>query len=142
MNDTNVTITGFVAKDPELKTTGNGLTVVNLSIGSTPSKFDKQSNEWVSGTTLWMRATAWRQFAEQIANNIRKGNKVIAYGKMVMEDYTDKDGNNRQSLRMDLESLGLDLSYAPKNDYSAIVRNTEMDEPYSFAKAIDEDSPF
>lgn len=138
MQNTNLTIVGFVTADPELKTTQSGFNVVNLTIASTPSKYDKQKAEWVDGTTLFMRATAWRQFAEQISENIKKGDKVVATGKLIMEEFTDKDGNNRQMMRLDLDSLGLDLSRVTKNDYQAVREESQ----YNFADSIDEESPF
>lgn len=122
-NETNITVVGFLTADPELKSTSSGLAVVNVTIASTPSKFDKTSNAFVDGETLFMRATAWRTFAEQIAASLRKGDKVVALGRLVAESYTDKDGNNRTSTRLDLESLGLDLSRPPKQgSYSDVPR--------------------
>lgn len=122
-NDTNLTIVGFLTADPELKSTQSGLAVVNLTIASTPSKFDKNTNQWVNGETTFMRASAWRTFAEQIAASLKKGDKVIAQGRLVTQAFTDKEGNNRSSMQLELESLGLDLSRPPKSDYSSVPRN-------------------
>jgi len=123
-NDTNITIVGFLTADPDLKNTSSGLAVVNITIASTPSKWNKDSNSFVDGETLFMRATAWRTFAEQIAASLKKGDKVVALGKLVSESYIDKEGNNRTSTRLDLESLGLDLSRPPKqNSYSEVPKN-------------------
>jgi len=140
MNNTNLTIVGFVTANPELKTTQSGFNVVNLTIASTPSKYDKNTAEWVDGTTLFMRATAWRGFAENIANQIKKGDKVVATAKLIMEEFTDKEGNNRQTMRLDLESLGMDLSRVPKANYSAPTNSNEN--LYQFADSIDDESPF
>jgi single-strand DNA-binding protein len=145
-NDTNITIVGYLTADPELKSTSSGLAVVNVTIASTPSKFNKTTNAWDEGETLFLRATAWRTFAEQIAASLQKGDKVIALGRLVAESYTDKEGNKKSSTRLDLESLGLDLSRPPKSTaYSSVPKAdaftapsgwTEMGEPST------DDSPF
>jgi single-strand DNA-binding protein len=139
-NETNLTVVGYLTSDPELKNTSSGLAVVNITIASTPSKFDKNTSTWVDGQTLFMRATAWRSMAEQIASSMHKGDKVIALGKLIAESYKDKDGNDRTTTRLDLESIGLDLSRVPKTSYS----NTDKvsDDVYEFADKLDEDSPF
>lgn len=146
-NDTTLTIVGFLTADPELKSTQTGLAVVNITIASTPSKFDKNTNEWVNGETTFMRASAWRHFAEQIAASLKKGDKVIAQGRLITQAFTDKDGNNRTSMQLELESLGMDLSRPPKSDYNSVPRNSNGDfqapagwTPVSEAPA--DDSPF
>ncbi len=139
-NETNLTVVGYLTSDPELKNTSSGLAVVNITIASTPSKFDKTTNSWVDGQTLFMRATAWRSMAEQIASSMHKGDKVIALGKLIAESYKDKDGNDRTTARLDLESIGLDLSRVPKNSYSNVEKVS--DDVYEFADKPDEDSPF
>lgn len=138
-NDTNLTIVGYLTADPELKNTSTGLAVVNVTIASTPSKYDKNTSSWVDGQTLFMRATAWRTMAEQIAANMKKGDKVIAMGKLIAESYKDKDGNDRTTTRIDLESIGLDLSRVPKVSYTNVER---VEDIYEFANKFDEDSPF
>lgn len=138
-NETNMTIVGYLTSDPELKNTSSGLAVVNITIASTPSKFDKTTSQWVDGQTLFMRATAWRTMAEQIAASMKKGDKVIALGRLVAESYKDKDGNDRTSTRLDLESVGIDLSRVPKTTYSDVTRSESV---YEFVDKADEDSPF
>lgn len=140
-NDTNLTIVGYLTADPDLKNTSSGLAVVNITIASTPSKFDKATNSWVDGQTLFMRATAWRNMAEAIAASMHKGDKVIAMGRLIAESYKDKDGNDRTTTRLDLESIGLDLSRVPKQSYSQVERN-DSEDVYEFANKFDEDSPF
>ncbi len=139
-NDTNVTIVGYLTADPELKNTSNGFAVVNITIASTPSKYDKTSGTWVDGQTLFMRATAWRTMAEQIAAVMKKGDKVIALGKLIAESYKDKEGNDRTATRLDLDSIGVDLSRPPKAGYSQVERTDES--VYEFADKMEDDSPF
>jgi single-strand DNA-binding protein len=143
-NDTLITIVGYLTADPEIKSTQSGLSVVNITIASTPSKFDKTSNEWVNGETLFLRASAWRIFAEQIAGSLKKGDKVIAQGRLVAQSYTDKDGNARTSTQLELESCGLDLSRPPKTGYSGVTRS-DSSEGSSWVDDVTQsadDSPF
>lgn len=137
-NETPVTVVGFLTADPELKSTQSGLSVVNITIASTPSKYDKNTSTFVDGETLFMKATAWRNFAENISQTLHKGSKVIASGKLVSESYTDKDGNKRTSVRMDLESLGADLSFVPKSSYSEVRSSAPMENWME----VTDDSPF
>lgn len=138
-NETNLTVVGYLTADPELKNTSSGLSVVNITIASTPSKFNKNTSEWEDGQTLFMRATAWRTMAEQIAATMKKGDKVVALGRLIAESYKDKDGNDRTTTRLDLESIGIDLSRVPKTTYSDVPRGEPV---YEFANKLDEDSPF
>lgn len=145
-NDTPMTIVGFLTNDPELKSTQSGLAVVNLTIASTPSKWNKDTNSFVDGETLFMRGTAWRTFAEQIAASLKKGDKVIAFGNIVSESYTDKEGNKRTSTRLDLQSLGLDLSRPPKTNSYSEVREQNVAPVSSWASSSqvmsDSNAPF
>jgi|TARA_R110000803_G_scaffold24565_6_gene59162 single-strand DNA-binding protein len=138
-NETNLTIVGYLTADPELKNTSSGLAVVNITIASTPSKFNKLTSQWDDGQTLFMRATAWRAMAEQVVATMKKGDKVIGIGKLVAESYTDKEGNERTSTRLDLESVGIDLSRVPKTSYAEVPKSESV---YEFANKFDEDSPF
>lgn len=142
-NATNLTVIGYLTSDPELKATSQGLSVVNLTIASTPSQYDKNSGEWTDGQTLFMRAVAWRNFAENIAGELAKGDKVIATGKLVSETYQDKEGKDRTSLRLDLESLGRDLSRPSKQTYSQVPKSQpHWSDINDVVDELDEDSPF
>lgn len=146
-NETNLTIVGYLTADPELKSTSTGLTVVNLTIASTPTKYDKNTNEWVNGETTFMRASAWRTFAEQIGASLKKGDKVVALGRLVSQSYLDKDGNNRTSMQLELESLGLDLSRPPKSGYADVPKvaaSGSFQPPADWTKLpeLNADSPF
>jgi single-strand DNA-binding protein len=146
-NETPMTIAGFLTADPELKSTQSGLAVVNVTIASTPSKWNKDTNSFVDGETLFMRATAWRTFAEQISASLKKGDKVIAYGNLVSESYTDKEGNKKTSTRLDLQNLGLDLSRPPKVTPYSDAREQSSPKAAAYwaeASQVDEDvnAPF
>lgn len=109
-----LTITGRLARDPELRRAGQA-TVCNFTVAYTPRRYDKQRGEWVDGTTLWLECQAWdrgkRTLATNVAGSLRKGQPVIAVGTLSENDWTDRDGNNRHSLRLDVDAIGLDLSW-------------------------------
>lgn len=111
-----VTVTGYVSADPELKRTSTGLAVINLNIGFTPSRYNKETSQWDNLETIWYRATAWRDFAENIATTISKGDKIVAYGKLIQETYETTTGEKRVNLKLELEALGQDLNTKVKTN--------------------------
>lgn len=114
-----VTVTGYVSADPELKRTSTGLAVLNLNIGFTPSRYNKDTSQWDNLETIWYRATAWRDFAENIATTIVKGDKVVAYGKLIQETYETTTGEKRVNLKLELDALGKDLNTKVKTNVAA-----------------------
>lgn len=108
----NVTIVGNLGADPELKFTASGKAVANLSIGSTPRRFDKSTGQYQDGETLWVRAHVWGEAAENAAESLRKGDRVIAQGRLVQNSYTAQDGQKRTSIEMHVEEVGPALRYA------------------------------
>jgi single-strand DNA-binding protein len=98
--------------DPELRYTQNGLPVVNFTIASTPRTFDRQANEWKDGDPLFLRASAWREFAEHIAASLKKGSRVVATGRLHQRSYQDREGQNRTAIELELEEIGPSLRYA------------------------------
>lgn len=110
--ETIITIVGNLTADPELRYTQNGLAVVNLTIASTPRVFDRQSNDWKDGEALFLRASAWREFAEHIAGSLTKGTRVIATGVLRQRSYETKEGEKRTSIELELEDLAPSLKFA------------------------------
>lgn len=117
MNEPIITMTGNLTADPELRYTQNGLPVVNLTVAQTPRTFDKQANEQKDGTPVFMRCSAWREFAENIAGSLSKGTRVVVTGKLASREYETKptDGSQpqkRTSMELEIESIGPDLRFA------------------------------
>jgi len=112
MADTIITIVGNLTADPELRYTQSGQAVANFTIASTPRIFDRQANEWKDGEALFLRASCWREFAENVAGSLTKGMRVVAQGKLKQRSYQDRDGNNRTSLELDVDEIGPSLRYA------------------------------
>ena len=85
--DTVITVIGNLTSDPELRFTPSGSAVANFTIASTPRAFDRQSNEWKDGETLFLRASVWREAAENVAETLTKGTRVIAQGRLKSRSY-------------------------------------------------------
>jgi single-strand DNA-binding protein len=109
--DTTYTIVGNLTADPDLRWTPNGVAVANFTIAHTPQMFDKNRNEWVDGTALFLRGAVWREYAEHVAASLFKGMNVIAVGKLRQVDWEDKDGNKRSSFELDVDEIGPSLRW-------------------------------
>ena len=110
-NDTPLTIIGNLVADPELRFTPSGAAVANLTIASTPRTFDKNTNEWKDGETLFLRCSIWREAAENVAESLKKGQRVIASGRLVQRNW-EQDGQKRSGVELQLEEIGPSLKYA------------------------------
>ena len=105
-----VTIVGNLARDPELRYTQGGVAVVSLNVGSTPRTFNRQTNAWEDGETVWVRCTAWRDLAENVANSLTKGTRVVVTGRLKPASaYQTANGEARASLELDIEDIGPSL---------------------------------
>lgn len=111
-NEPVITVTGNMVADPELKFLPNGAAVASFTIASTPRNFDKQSNEWKEGEPLFLRASVWREAAENAAATLQKGMRVIAQGRLKSRSYETKEGEKRTSLELEIEEIGPALRYA------------------------------
>jgi len=109
-NETVITVVGNLTADPETREVG-GATVANFTIASTPRMFDKNSNEWKDGEALFLRCSAWRELAGNIATSLRKGTAVIAQGRLKQRSY-EKDGNRQTVIELEVDSIGPDLRRA------------------------------
>lgn len=110
--ETVITIVGNLTADPELRTLGNGGTVANFSIASTPRTYDRQSNQWVDGQALFLRCSAWRDLASHCAQSLAKGMRVIAQGRLQQRSYQAQDGSNRTVIELQVDEIGPSLKYA------------------------------
>lgn len=108
---TQTTIVGNLTTDPELRFTPSGAAVANFTVASTPRTFDKNSNEWKDGETLFMRCSVWRDAAENVAESLARGTRVIVTGRLRSRSY-EKDGEKRTVIEMDADEVGPSLRYA------------------------------
>ena len=110
--ETTITIIGNLTGDPELRFTPSGAAVANFTVASTPRTFDRQSNEWKDGETLFMRCSVWREVAENVAETLHKGFRVIVTGRLRSRSYETKEGEKRTVIEMDVDEIGPSLRYA------------------------------
>ncbi|MEV7574326.1 single-stranded DNA-binding protein [Pseudarthrobacter sp. NPDC089323] len=110
--ETTITVIGNLTSDPELRFTPNGSAVANFTIASTPRTFDRQSNEWKDGETLFLRASVWREAAENVAESLTKGMRVIASGRLKSRSYETKEGEKRTVVELEVDEIGASLRYA------------------------------
>ena len=110
--ETILTVVGNTTADPELRYTPGGDPVCNFTVASTPRTFNRQSNEWEDGETLFLRCNVWREAAEHTAATLAKGMRVIVQGRLKARSYQDREGNNRTSWELDVDEVGPSLKYA------------------------------
>src|SRR3954468_11852833 len=104
--DTTITVVGNLTDDPELRFTPSGAAVANFTIASTPRSFDKQTNEWKDGDPLFLRCSVWREAAENVAESLTRGMRVIAQGRLTMRPYETKEGEKRTSTELQVDEIG------------------------------------
>lgn len=111
-NDTVITVIGNITGDPELRFTPSGAAVANFTIASTPRKFDKTSNEWKDGETLFLRCSVWREQAENVSESLQRGTSVIAQGRLTQRSYDTKEGEKRTVVELEVDEIGPTLRRA------------------------------
>lgn len=110
--ETTITIIGNLVADPDLKFTPSGAAVANFTIASTPRTFDRDSGQWVDGDPLFLRCSLWRDAAENVAESLTKGTRVIATGFLKSRSYETKEGEKRTITELDVQEIGPSLRWA------------------------------
>jgi single-strand DNA-binding protein len=110
--ETVITVVGNVTDDPELRFTPGGAAVANFTVASTPRTFDRQSNEWKDGDTLFLRCSVWRQAAENVAESLHRGTRVVVQGRLKQRSYETREGEKRTVVELEVEEVGPSLKYA------------------------------
>ncbi len=110
--ETVITIVGNLVDDPELRFTPSGAAVANFRIASTPRTFDRQSNEWKDGEALFLSCAVWRQAAENVAESLQKGMRVVVQGRLKQRSYETREGEKRTVFELDVDEVGPSLKYA------------------------------
>jgi single-strand DNA-binding protein len=128
MSDQNITLVGNITADPELRYTQTGIAVANITIAVTERTFDRASNEWKDGDTVFMRASAWRDTAEHISASLTKGARVIVTGVLKQKDYTTKEGEKRTSIDLEIQEIGASLRYATAQLTKAATKSSSTPE--------------
>lgn len=159
--DTVITVVGNLTDDPELRFTSSGAAVANFTVASTPRFFDKNTSDWKDGDALFLRCSIWRQAAENVAETLTKGARVIVQGRLKQRSYETREGEKRTVYELDVEEVGPSLKYAT----AKVVKVTRgsggggfggnaggsaapaaaaapADDPWASAPAIDDEPPF
>src|SRR5690606_26938495 len=110
--DTPITIVGNLTADPELRFTPSGAAVANFTVASTPRTFDRQTNEWKDQETLFMRCSIWREAAENVAESLTRGTRVVVTGRLVSRSWDSPEGEKRTVMEMQADEVGPSLKYA------------------------------
>ncbi|MGJ9411948.1 single-stranded DNA-binding protein [Aeromicrobium sp. CF4.19] len=110
--ETPITVIGNLTDDPELKFTPSGAAVANFTVASTPRTFDKQTNEWKDGDAMFFRCAAWRQMAENVAESLQKGHRVIVQGNLRIRNFERQDGSRGTSVEINVDEVGPSLKWA------------------------------
>ena len=111
-NDTTITIVGNLVDDPELRFTPSGAAVAKFRIASTPSFFDKTTNAWKDGEALFLTVNVWRQMAENVAESLTRGARVVVHGRLRQRGWETKEGEKRTSYEIEADEVGPSLRYA------------------------------
>jgi single-strand DNA-binding protein len=110
--DTVITVIGNLTADPELRFTPAGAAVANFTVASTPRIFDRQSNEWKDGEALFLRCNIWREAAENVAESLTRGSRVIVQGRLKQRSYETREGEKRTVVELEVDEIGPSLRYA------------------------------
>ncbi|PZS01476.1 MAG: single-stranded DNA-binding protein [Pseudonocardiales bacterium] len=110
--ETLITVVGNLTADPELRFTTTGAAVANFTVASTPRTFDRQTNEWKDGDALFLRCSVWRQAAENVAESLTRGARVIVSGRLKQRSFETKEGEKRTVVECDVDEIGPSLRYA------------------------------
>src|SRR5262245_33287321 len=110
--ETVITIIGNLVDDPELRFTPSGAAVANFRVASTPRTFDRQAGEWKDGETLFLSCSVWRQAAENVAESLQRGMKVIVQGRLKQRSFETREGEKRTVFEIDVDEVGPSLRNA------------------------------
>jgi single-strand DNA-binding protein len=110
--DTTITVVGNLTADPELRFTPSGAAVANFTVASTPRIYDRQSSEWKDGDALFLRCNIWREAAENVAESLTRGSRVIVTGRLKQRSFETREGEKRTVFEVEVDEIGPSLRYA------------------------------
>ncbi|ORW16817.1 single-stranded DNA-binding protein [Mycolicibacter nonchromogenicus] len=112
VGDTTITVVGNLTADPDLRFTPSGAAVANFTVASTPRVFDRQSGEWKDGDALFLRCNIWREAAENVAESLTRGSRVIVTGRLRQRSFETREGEKRTVYEVEVDEVGPSLRYA------------------------------
>lgn len=136
--ETTLTLVGNLTADPELRFTQSGVAVAKFTVASTPRYFDKNTNNWTDGETLFMACNVWRQAAENAGESLTKGMRVFVTGRLKSRSYETKEGTKRTVMELEVDSFGPDLTRA----MASVTKNAPQSGGASVSSSNDEETPF
>ena len=110
--ETVITVIGALVADPELRFTPTGAAVANFTVASNSRVFDRQANEWKDGEALFLRCTIWREAAENVAESLTRGTRVIVTGRLKQRSYETREGEKRTVVELEVDEIGPSLRYS------------------------------
>ncbi len=110
--ETTITVVGNLTADPELRFTPSGAAVASFTVASTPRTLDRTTNEWKDGEALFLRCSVWRQAAENVAESLTRGARVIVTGRLKQRSFETREGEKRTVIELDVDEVGPSLRYA------------------------------
>jgi len=110
--ETVITVVGNLTDDPELRFTPSGAAVANFRVASTPRTFNRQTNAWEDGDPLFLSCSVWRQAAENVAESLQRGARVVVTGRLKQRSYETREGEKRTVFELDVDEIGPSLRYA------------------------------
>jgi single-strand DNA-binding protein len=120
--ETQITIVGNLTADPELRFTPSGAAVASFTVASTPRQFDRQSGEWKDGEALFMRCNIWRKPAENVAETLAHGSRVIVSGHLKQRSYDTLEGEKRTVVELEVDEVGPSLKFATREAHAGQPR--------------------
>lgn len=136
--ETLITVVGNLTADPELRYTQSGAAVANFTVASTPRTFDKASGEWKDGESLFLRCSVWRAVAENVAETLTRGMRVVVQGRLKQRSYETNEGEKRTVCELEVEEVGPSLRYASAK-VNRVQRNGQGAPASSASPAAPED---
>ena len=133
--DTYITIIGNLTADPEIRFTPSGQAVANFTVAQTPRIFDRTTNSWRDGEALFMRCNIWREAAENVAESLVRGARVIVTGKLVSRTWETREGEKRTTVELQVIEMGPSLRFA----IAQVTRNARNGSPAQSAPAVSDD---
>ena len=110
--ETTITVVGNLTADPELRFTQAGAAVASFTVASTPRTFDRASGEWKDGEALFLRCNIWREAAENVAESLTRGSRVIVQGRLKQRSFETREGEKRTVIELEVDEIGPSLRYA------------------------------
>ena len=148
VGETPITVVGNLTADPELKYTPAGAALARFTIASTPRAYDKTSGEWRDGTAMFLRCTAWRALAENVAGSLAKGTRVVVTGRLRQHNWQTPEGENRSMLALEVDDIGPSLRFATADIRRAQQRSGPAGsqggngDPWAMATTPGDEPPF